>query len=178
MYCEVSTTAVGTFDPRRVATPAEAMEVSAFLLQPGTFGTPLTPGERDEFQTRPTASIGLPHETYWYLRDHQCAIATVLGVRMHANRTGIFEISALAVHAACRRQGLGRRLLQFALQFAAAAKGRGLLFETSSDDAYRPMHNLLAAMEFTQVGTFPDFYYPGEDTLWYYRPIARPLTGF
>jgi ribosomal protein S18 acetylase RimI-like enzyme len=178
MYCEVSATAVDTFDPRRVATPAEAMEVSAFLLQPGTFGTPLTPGERDEFQTRPTASIGLPHETYWYLRDHQCAIATVLGVRMHANRTGIFEISALAVHAACRRQGLGRRLLQFALQFAAAAKGRGLLFETSSDDAYKPMHNLLAAMEFTQVGTFPDFYYPGEDTLWYYRPIARPLTGF
>lgn len=155
----------------RVATREEAEAVAAFLLQPGLFGTPLTPGERDEFQTHPAASIGLADDAYWLVRDGQGAVCAVIGVRMNVERTGIFEVSALAIHSASRRRGLGRRLLELALRFVAAAGGRGLLFETSSDASYVPMHNLLATLGFKQVGRFPDFYYPGEDTLWYYRPI-------
>ncbi|MGD9613323.1 MAG: GNAT family N-acetyltransferase [Kiritimatiellia bacterium] len=156
---------------RRVAARAEAEAVSAFLLQPGLFGTPLTPGELNEFKTHPTATIGCADDAYWYVRGEDGAICAVIGVRMNVERTGIFEVSALAIHSANRHQGLGRRLLELALGFVAEAKGRGLLFETSSDASYAPMHKLLANLGFTQVGRFPDFYYPGEDTLWYYRAI-------
>lgn len=157
----------------RVATREEAEEVSSFLLQPGLFGTPLTPGELAEFKTHPAAALGSVDDGYWLVRDAQRAVCAVIGVRMNAERTGIFEVSALAIHSACRRRGVGRRLLELALRFVAEAKGRGLLFETSSDPSYAPMHKLLANLGFKQVGRFPDFYYPGEDTLWYYRTVER-----
>lgn len=158
---------------RRAASREEAEEVSAFLLQPGLFGTPLTPGEQEEFRTRPTAVLGRADDTYWFVRDNNGAICAVLGVRMNIERTGIFEVSALAIHPPRRHRGLGRRLLELALKFAAQAQGRGLLFETSSDPSYAPMHKLLVDLGFKQVGRFPDFYFPGEDTLWYYRTIER-----
>ncbi len=158
---------------RRVAAREEGEAVSAFLLQPDLFGTPLTPGEREEFSTRPAASVGHADDAYWFVRDAAGAICAVIGVRMNVERTGIYEVSALAIQAASRRRGLGRRLLELALDFVAEADGRGLLFETSSDPSYAPMHKLLGNLKFKQVGRFPDFYYPGEDTLWYYRAIER-----
>lgn len=158
---------------RRVAARQEAEEVSAFLLQPGLFGTPLTPGEQEEFKTHPAASIGCADDAYWFVRSADGPVCAVIGVRMNVERTGIFEVSALAIHSPCRGRGLGRRLLELALDFVAGARGRGLLFETSSDPSYAPMHKLLANLGFRQVGRFPDFYYPGEDTLWYYRAIER-----
>lgn len=161
----------------RVATSADAAGVSAFLLQPGLFGTPLTPGEHAEFQTRPAATIGLPDDAYWCVRGEDETVCAVLGVRMNAERTGVFEVSALAIAAGHRRQGLGRRLLELALRFAADAGGRGLLFETSSDASYAPMHRLLRELGFQQVGRFPDYYFPGEDTLWYYRALPAPDRG-
>ena len=157
----------------RVASLEEAAEVSAFLLQPGLFGTPLTPGEREEFGTRPAAALGLLEETYWLARDDEGRVAGVIGVRAHVCHAGIFEVSALAVAAAGRGRGLGRRLLERGLRFAAEAGGRGLIFETSSDASYVPMHQLLGRLGFAQVGRFPDFYFPGEDALWYYRAITR-----
>ncbi len=159
--------------PVRMATREAAEEVSAFLLQPGLFGTPLTPGELEEFKTRPAAVVGCADDGYWLARNEQGVVCAVLGVRMNVERTGIFEVSALAINASCRHRGLGRRLLELALRFVAEAKGRGLLFETSSDPSYAPMHKLLADLGFKQVGRFPDFYYPGEDTLWYYRTVER-----
>ena len=158
-------------DARRIAAPQDAADLSAFLLQPGLFGTPLTPGEQDEFRTHPAAVLGSADDAYWCVRDANGAICAALGVRMNAERTGIFEVSVLAIQAAQRRRGLGRRLLELALAFVADSNGRGLLFETSSDASYAPMHKLLADLGFKQVGRFPDFYFPGEDTLWYYRAI-------
>ncbi|HRZ13333.1 MAG TPA: GNAT family N-acetyltransferase [Kiritimatiellia bacterium] len=163
----------GRCEVRRVVARDEGEAVSAFLLQPGLFGTPLTPGERDEFSTQPVASVGCPDDAYWFARDGDMAPCAVIGVRMNAERTGIYEVSALAIHPAHRRRGLGRRLLKLALRFVADSGGRGLLFETSSDLSYAPMHRILAELGFKQVGCFPDFYYPGEDTLWYYRPVDR-----
>ena len=93
---------------RRVAAHAEAEEVSAFLLQPGLFGTPLTPGELDEFRTHPAATVGCSDDAYWYVRNAAGAVCAAIGVRMNVERTGIFEVSALAIQSACRSRGLGR----------------------------------------------------------------------
>ena len=158
---------------QRVATPAEAAEVSAFLLQPNLFGTPLTPGEQEEFKTHPATVLGCADDGYWFVRDAAGKVCAAIGVRMNVERTGIYEVSALAIHAGRRGRGLGRGLRGLALAFAAESNGRGLLFETSSDPSYAPMHKLLADLGFKQVGRFPDFYFPGEDTLWYYRAIER-----
>ena len=59
---------------QRVAARAEAEEVSAFLLQPHLFGTPLTPGEQEEFKTHPAAAIGCADDGYWFVRDAAGAI--------------------------------------------------------------------------------------------------------
>ena len=66
-------------EARRVAARAEAEEVSAFLLQPGLFGTPLTPGEMDEFRTHPAATVGCADDAYWYVRDGAGPICAVIG---------------------------------------------------------------------------------------------------
>lgn len=158
-------------DVVRISTPEEAREVSAFLLSPGLFGTPLTPGEEEEFATRPAATLGRPDDGYWVIRDGEGTPEAVIGIRMNAERTGIYEISALAVRPGCRGRGTGRRLLEFAMRRVTEAGGRGLLFETSSDASYRPMHRLLGELGFERVGRFPDFYFPGEDTLWYFQKM-------
>jgi GNAT superfamily N-acetyltransferase len=155
----------------RVATTPEARDVSAFLLRDGLFGTPLTPGERKEFSERPAETIGLPDDGYWFALDGDGDICGVVGVRANFERTGIFEVSAMAIRHDCRGKGLGRRMLDFALHEAAGRRARGMLFETSSDPSYQPMHHLLRATGFAPVGRFPDFYFPGEDTLWFFRPI-------
>lgn len=155
----------------RVTGPDQAAQVTAFLLQPGLFGTPATPGEREEFISGPGASIDQIRHAYWFIRDRQGQVCGVLGIRMHHFQSGIYEITALAIAAGQRRLGFGRGLLQIALDYIAEAQGRGLIFDTSSNPAYQPVQHLLEHLGFTQVGRFPDFYAPGEDTLWYYRPI-------
>lgn len=160
----------------RVSTLTEAHEVASFLLQPKQFGTPLTPGERDDFQNAPVTSIGQEQEIFWFLRTPHQAIAAAIGIRLHANRTGIYQIIAFAVHRNSRHHGLGRRLLNHALCAISDLKGRGLLFDTSAHASYLPMQRLLAAMQFDLVGRFPGFYYPGEDALWYYRALELLST--
>lgn len=161
----------------RVVSPSQGLEVTRFLLQPGLFATPLTPGELDDFQHAPLRAASHNEEIFWYLCDSHQAIAGVMGIREHANRTGIYQIIAFAIDPASRHQGLGRRLLCHALGFLADIKARGLLFDTSSHPSYLPMQKLLLAMQFRLVGRFPDFYYPGEDTLWYYRSLELPLQS-
>ena len=169
MNCSVS----NCCELMRVSTLEEAQEVSDFLLQPGLFGTRLTPGEVEEFSLNPSRSIGQECDTYWFSRNEHGFVRAVMGIRMNSSKTGIYEISAMAVHSGCRQRGMGRRMLEFALKFVAEANGRGLIFETSSDSSYAPMHTLLDQFGFKRVGRFPDFYYPGEDTLWYYHEVKR-----
>lgn len=156
---------------KRAGNRVEAEAVSAFLLQPGLFGTRLTPGEEEEFLTRPAATLGLHDDTYWFVPGDRDSLRAVLGVRVNAGRTGIYEVSAFAVHATARHQGLGRAMLAFAIEFVRRSGGRGFLFETSSDPSYAVMHHLLACAQFKKVGHFPEFYYPGEDALWFYQPL-------
>ena len=157
----------------RVSTPEEAKEVSDFLLQPGLFGTRLTPGEMEEFAVNPARSIGCEHDTYWFQRGDHGTLCAAIGIRMNYGRTGMYEVSAFAVHSSCRHNGMGKLMLKFALQFVEDANGRGLIFETSADPTYASMHKLLDHFGFKPVGRFPDFYYPGEDTLWYYHEVKR-----
>ena len=173
MHVETYAPVVASASARRVESRAEAEEVSAFLLRPGLFGTVLTSGEAAEFADNPAESIGKEDDGYWYCRGDDGRLDAVLGIRMHVSRSGIFEISAMAVRPGARGRGIGKGLLAFALRFVERSKGRGLLFDTSSDASYAPMRHLLAQMGFAQVGCFPDFYHPGEDAVWYFHPVRE-----
>lgn len=155
----------------RVTTPAQATAVSALLTQPTLFGTPPTPGEQEEFANGPLASLAREDHAYWFIPDSQGQPAGAIGVRMHSFRSGIFEVTALATAVNQRHHGFGRQLLEQALLHVKEQQGRGLLFDTSPHPSYEPMHHLLEHLGFIQVGRFPDFYQPGEDTLWYYRAV-------
>lgn len=170
-YSEISSPPFEASPVSRVLTLSEAQEVASFLLQPHQFGTPLTPGERDDFHNAPLLSISGDEEIFWLVRGQDQAIAATAGIRQHVNRTGIYQIIAFAVHRNHRHQGLGRLLLSHALSHIRDIKGRGLIFDTSAHSSYLPMQKLLTAMQFQLVGRFPDFYFPGEDTLWYFRAV-------
>ncbi len=156
-----------------MTTREEAADVSAFLLKPGLFGTPLTPGETALFREHPLASVGHPHDACWFFRNGEGGVCAVLGLRHHYNQTGIYEVYAFAVDPTSRYQGYGRRLLTCGLRYVASVAGRGMIVDTSAHPSYAAMHALLDSLNFKQVGHFPDFYYPGEDTLWYYHPVER-----
>ncbi len=158
-------------DPAHVTTREEAEAVTEFLLKPGLFGTPLTPGETALFRELPLASVGHPHDTCWYFRNGDDRLCAVLGMRHHHNHTGIYEVYAFAVDPSSRYQGFGRRLLTCGLQYIASVQGRGMIVDTSAHPSYAPMHKLLDSLKFALVGRFPDFYYAGEDTLWYYHAV-------
>lgn len=159
--------------PQRVSSIDDAQDVSSFLLTPGLFGTPLTPGEHNMFLHNPLQSVDHPVDVCWFCRDSEGAVSAVLGMRQHANQTGIHEVYAFAVDPSHRDQGLGRQLLERGMRHVSEVGGRGLIVDTSSHPSYEPMHLLLRSMGFEQVGRFPGFYYPGEDCCWYFIRVDR-----
>ena len=158
---------------RRISSVEEAEGVSAFLLQEGLFGTPPTPGERELFRNHPAQAVGDAFDSYWQVVDAQGAVCGVIGVRRQAMGTGLYEVTAFAVSSTVRGRGIGHHLLERTLNHVSEVGGRGLLVDTSAAPSYAPMRHLLEELGFDPVGRFPDFYYPGEDALWYYHPIAR-----
>lgn len=162
---------------QQLCSRSEADAIAAFLLQPNLFGTPLTPGEREDFQQAPQAALVREDLVFWYIPSGPQAVAATVGIRHNVNRTGIYQIIAFAVQQNFRHRGFGKSLLHHALQYIAGVQGRGLLFDTSAHPSYLPMQRLLTTLQFQLVGRFPNFYYPGEDALWYYRDLEPFLQS-
>ena len=73
------------------------------------------------------------------------------------------EVLTLAVSPASRRRGLGRRLLQGALEHVQARGAIRMFLEAASDNV--PALSLYAGAGFTQVGRRPGYYPGGSDAL-------------
>jgi ribosomal protein S18 acetylase RimI-like enzyme len=166
---------VDEFEICRMQTLDEAAAVSTFILRPDLFGTELTPGEAHVMREHPAqAARGEGRSgAYWYVLDDRQLICAVIGTRMQENQTGIFEITAIAVDPRCQHRGIAHQLFECVLAYVCQQGGRGLMVDTSSDPSYAPMRELLTELGFEQVGRFPDFYYPGEDTLWFYQAVSQ-----
>lgn len=152
-------------------TTEEAKEITNFFLQPNLFFSPLTPGEKQTIKTHPLQALAKTSDAYWYTRDSHNQICAAIGIKMHINNTGIFEVPAVAVHSNCRKNGMGQQLFETAFDHIRTRNGRGMIVDTSGNESYKPMHNLLVELGFKQVGCFPDFYYPGEDAVWYFKAL-------
>ncbi len=163
----------GSLQVRRIRGRAEAAAAIAFFLADGQFPTPLTPGERDLVAADPYVSLGNSTSVYWIAVDATGQIQAGLGIREQPHRTGIYELTAGAVAPAWRRHGVGRQLIQGALNHLEGVGARGLLVDTSDHEAYAGMRRLLTKCGFARVGHLPDFYFPGEGTVLYYRLFDR-----
>lgn len=163
--------------PSLIKSPDEAAEMISFLLGDGLFATPLTPGEEQVIRSDPYVNLEGHSSAYWIVRDQGGRISAAIGVREHANYTDIYEMTCIAVACGSRRRGLGRLMLENALCYIMTVGGRGMLVDTSDHPSYVPMQNLLKQCGFTRVGHLPEFYYPGEGAIFYYRLLKPKGNG-
>ncbi len=66
---------------------------------------------------------------------------------------------------------MGRRLFQAVEAAVRAERGRMLVIETSTGDAYLPAVRFYEHMGCRQAARIPDYYRPGEDLLIYVKSI-------
>lgn len=84
---------------------------------------------------------------------------------------GSFDLYWIAVRAAFRGHGLGRRLLREAERRVAAAGGRRLYIETSSRPLYEPTRRFYERCGYRAEAHLSDFYSPGDAKVIYVRPL-------
>jgi ribosomal protein S18 acetylase RimI-like enzyme len=155
----------------------EATELIAFFLAAGMFATPLTPGELQVIRNNPYESLVRQTSAYWVGRDATGRLTAGLGIREHANQTGIYELTCIAVSPESRQRGLGVKMLETALRYVERLGGRGMLVDTSDHAGYASMCKLLQRCGFTRIGHLPEFYYPGEGMYLYYRLLGRKASA-
>jgi len=154
-----------------VDTTDKAKKVIDFLLSVYAFDAALTPGEVEQIYREPFICLRSRDMKYWFARDENNIIVAVLGLKETDHRTSGYCISFIAVDKRHRHEGIGKALLDEGLKFVRSMKGRFLIVDTSSRPEYEPMRNFMLSYGFVHVGTFPDYYYEGESTMWYYYKI-------
>lgn len=85
---------------------------------------------------------------------------------------GSFDLYWIAVHAARRRRGLGRRLLAAAEQAIALQGGRRVWVETSSRELYAPTRAFYRSCGYEEAARLEDFYAPGDSKVVFVKRLA------
>ncbi len=84
---------------------------------------------------------------------------------------GTFDLYWICSDPGLREQGVGRRLFQTVEAAVRAQRGRMMIIETSTGDAYLPAVRFYEHMGCAQAARIPDYYRPGEDLLIYVKAI-------
>jgi D-alanine-D-alanine ligase len=84
---------------------------------------------------------------------------------------GSFDLYWIAVQAASRRHGLGRRLLREVERRVALAGGRRLYIETSSRALYEPTRRFYERCGYKFEARLDDFYTPGDAKIIYVKAV-------
>jgi GNAT superfamily N-acetyltransferase len=90
---------------------------------------------------------------------------------------GSFDLYWIAVTAAARGQGLGRRLLAEVERRVAAAGGRRLYIETSSRPLYEPTRRFYERCGYATAACLADFYGPGDAKVIFVKALAVSTTA-
>jgi ribosomal protein S18 acetylase RimI-like enzyme len=80
---------------------------------------------------------------------------------------GSYDLYWIAVDPSCQRSGIGRRLAQEVIARVAAAGGRRIFIDTSSQPRYAPTRAFYERNGYTCAARLPDFYAPGDDRVIY-----------
>jgi ribosomal protein S18 acetylase RimI-like enzyme len=68
-------------------------------------------------------------------------------------------------------KGIGSKLIGFLVKVLKGMSGRMILAETSSIPEYEEAQRFYLQKGFQEVGRVPDFYYPGNDRITYYKRL-------
>jgi ribosomal protein S18 acetylase RimI-like enzyme len=82
-----------------------------------------------------------------------------------------FDIFWIAVHNDCRSQGIGKILLKKTEELIAAAKGRSIWVETSSQKKYEPTRAFYLRNGYQLEAALKDFYGPHDDKVVYVKRL-------
>jgi GNAT superfamily N-acetyltransferase len=155
----------------QLTTVKEAKRVADFLLSPVSFDDKLTPGEKEDAKNHPLASLDKEKSQYWYVENEQGQIIAVNGVKEDEHRNGGFKGAFLAVAKGYRQRGIASQLFDIMLDYVKDKQGRYLLIDTSDRDEYQVIRHILQQKAFEEVGYFPNYYYVGEGTYWFYKSM-------
>ncbi len=99
------------------------------------------------------------------VRGYVCVVKTTL-------TESTWHIYWLCVHPGSQRRGIGRALESRAAQFAREHGGRRIVVETSGRPDYEGARAFYSRIGYREAGRIPDYYKPGDDCVYYYKPIT------
>ena len=85
---------------------------------------------------------------------------------------GSYDLFWIAVDPDQQRGGVGRRLLRAVEERIAAAGGRRIYIDTSSQAKYAPTRAFYERSGYTRAAQLADFYAPGDDRLIYGKRVG------
>ena len=94
----------------------------------------------------------------------------ILGYHCTGKRSltdAVYDLYWIVVDINYQGKGIGKKLLQHALNFVNEQKGRWLLIETSSMDNYQKTRNFYTQNNFEEISKIQDFYKVNDDLIIY-----------
>lgn len=156
-----------------LTTEEEARRVSEFFLSDRSFDdTNHTPGEQEHFQKAPRESLRQSNHFHWFAENEDGLIIGATSCRENEHQTGGYLWDYLAVHRDYRKLGIAARLYEVLEQHVTEAGARFILTYTCSLPEYGPIQNMFRQRGFELIGTYPDYYYDGENRLAYFKRLT------
>jgi ribosomal protein S18 acetylase RimI-like enzyme len=91
---------------------------------------------------------------------------------------GTYDLYWICAERDRREQGVGRKLFQAVEDSVRALRGRMIVIETSTGDAYLPAVRFYEHMGCRQAARITDYYRPGEDLLVYVKYLSPSANTY
>jgi ribosomal protein S18 acetylase RimI-like enzyme len=86
-----------------------------------------------------------------------------------------WDLYWLCIHPGARRRGVGRALMARAEAHVLRHGGRRIAVQTSGRPDYAPVRDFYAAAGYEVAGRIPDYFQEGDDGVFYFKVLGRPL---
>lgn len=154
------------------ASPEEMSRISTFFLSLESFDdTHHTPGEIEHFQNRPIESLAEEDSYYWYVQDDVGNVIAVISFLQNDHKTGGYILEYIVVHKNHRKAGLASKIMDQMVNFIVSKQGRYIETFTCDLMEYEAIRQLFVKKGFEKIGLLPDYYYPGEGKLLYFKKL-------
>jgi ribosomal protein S18 acetylase RimI-like enzyme len=154
---------------RHSVLPSDRHEVRALVEATGFF----RPNEVDvaEELVREHLARGEASGYYFAFTERDGRLAGYVCYGPIAVTEGSWDLYWIVVHPDFQRQRLGQALLEEAERLIAAARGRQIYIETSSQPLYRPTQAFYLRCGYQLEATLRDFYAVGDDKLVFVKKL-------
>ncbi len=149
-----------------------AQKVIKFLIEVFSKDAILTPGEVTQIHRETLLSLHSRDIKFWYIKNEADDVIAAIGIKETEHKTNGYCITFIAVENEYRNFGFGKKLIEIVTDHVKNKRGRFLIVDTSSKPQFAKMRAFIVKNGFEHVGTFPEYYYEGEDTIWYYKKLT------